>query len=157
MKTTTCAMVLIDKDGNILACHGTGKPADTGYDFPKGCVDEDETHFEAACREMKEETGLTLESLYKNNLIAVAQQLDGGIHKHNNHKDIHLFLCPLKEFPKIESLECTSFFTAPNGKEFPEMNGYKIISKEERNLFNKVLWDKFPIIDKINSMVDYGN
>lgn len=48
MKTVTCAMVLINKDGDILGCHGTEKPIENGYDLPKGCrddADKDDLHF----------------------------------------------------------------------------------------------------------------
>ena len=57
-KKITAAVVIIDKDGNILGCHGTGKPKDNGYDFPKGCVEEGETDEFAAARELKEEANI---------------------------------------------------------------------------------------------------
>lgn len=153
---TTCAMVLINQNGDILACHGTGKPKNYGYDFPKGCVDdENESHLEAACRELKEETGLTIEQLYCEGLRASDYIIDGGVYQHNDKKNIHLFLCPLKKFPNLETLECTTFFTTKEGKSLPEMDGYKIITKKERNLFNKVLWNKFELIDNLNSKVEY--
>ena len=50
-KKITSAVVIIDSEGNILGCHGTGKPAGRGYDFPKGCVEEDEADIAAAIRE----------------------------------------------------------------------------------------------------------
>lgn len=155
---TTCAMVLINQEGDILACHGTGKPKNYGYDFPKGCVDdENESHFEAACRELKEETGLTIEQLDSEGLRASDYIIDGGVYKHNVKKNIHLFLCPLTKFPNLETLECTTFFQTKQGKSLPEMDGYKIITKEERNLFNKVLWNKFEIIDDLNAKFEYKN
>ena len=36
------------------------------------------------------------------------------------------------------------------GKQFPEIDGYKVIKKEDRNLFNRVLQNKFEIIDEFN-------
>lgn len=156
--TTTCAMILINQNGDILACHGTGKPKDTGYDFPKGCVDdENESHFEAACRELKEETGLTIEQLELDGLTVSEYIIDGGVYQHNHEKNIHLFLCPVKNFPDLATLNCTTFFHTKEGKSLPEMDGYKVIGKKERKLFNKVLWNKFDIIDGLNSMADYGN
>ena len=149
----TSAMVLIDRKGNILGCHAYGRPSDTGYDFPKGLVDEGETDFEAACRELKEETGLTLGLLYRKNLLVTAQPIDCGVHKHNREKNIHLYVCPVKGFP-LADLKCTSYFEL-HGKQFPEVDSYSVISKEDRKMFNKVLWNKFDIIDKAVSDVEF--
>ena len=134
---------MIDKDGNILAGHATGRKMDTGWDFPKGCVDKNESHIHAAVREMREETGINLWD------IKDAQILDLGIFPHNKEKNIHIYLYQVDNFPNLDELECTSYFEL-NGKQIPEVNAFKIISKEERHLFNKVLQDKFEIIDKYN-------
>ena len=47
MKKVTAAIVIIDKYGNILGCHATGKPKGMGYDFPKGLVEEGESDKDA--------------------------------------------------------------------------------------------------------------
>lgn len=141
----TAAIVIIDRDGNILAGHGTGKPDYTGYDFPKGCVEPGEEHIAAAIRELKEETGLT---------ISESDLIDAGVHPHNREKDIHLFICKVNVLPDPSSLVCTSYFETPDGKRLPEMNSFKIISKSERGLFNKVLQNKFDIIDSYNERKD---
>lgn len=149
----TSAMVLVDSDGNILGCHAYGKPADSGYDFPKGLVDEGETDFEAACRELKEETGLTIGHLRENGLLVLPQPVDCGVYKHNREKMIHLFVCPLKRIP-TEGLKCDSYFEL-YGKKFPEVDGYRVVPKSERSVFNKVLWNKFGIIDEVVSDVKF--
>ena len=61
MKKVTAAIVIINPDGDILGCHGTNKPRNSGFDFPKGLVDPDETDIEAAIRELREETSLVLD------------------------------------------------------------------------------------------------
>ena len=33
---------------------------------------------------------------------------------------------------------------------YPEVDSFAIIDKEHRKVFNKVLWDKFEIIDSLN-------
>lgn len=142
-KIVTAAIVMIDKDGNILAGHATGRKMDTGWDFPKGCVDKNEPHIHAAVREMREETGINLWD------IKDAQILDLGIFPHNKEKDIHIYLYQVDNFPNLDELKCTSYFEL-DGKQIPEVNAFKIISKEERHLFNKVLHNKFEIIDKYN-------
>ena len=142
-KLVTAAIIMIDKEGNILACHATGRKMDTGWDFPKGCADKNESHIHAAVREMMEETGINLWD------IEDAQLLDLGIFPHNKEKDIHIYIYQVDKFPNLSELKCTSFFEH-NGEQIPEVNAYKIISKKERHLFNKVLQNKFEIIDKYN-------
>ena len=132
--TTTCAMILINQNGDILACHGTGKPKDTGYDFPKGCVDdENESHFEAACRELKEETGLTIEQLELDGLTVSEYIIDGGVYQHNHEKNIHLFLCPVKNFPDLATLNCTTFFIQRKENHYQKWMDIKSSGKKKEN------------------------
>ncbi len=138
MKKITAAVVMIDSNGSILACHGTGKPKDYGFDFPKGEVDEGETDIDAAIRELREETGYVLSKDYL---------VDIGVYPHNKKKDIHLFLCKMEELPNPADLKCDSFFEL-NGRQIPEVDFYEIISRENRNKFNMVLQNKFEIIDE---------
>lgn len=143
MKQTTCAIVLIDERGSILGCHSYGQKENKGYDFPKGCKEDGETDLEAACRELYEETNITLTKEDKKDLI------DLGLHKHNREKNIHIFLLKVEEFPALDLLKCNSYFER-HGKEYPEVDGFKIITKDERNMFNDVLQNKFDMIDKSN-------
>lgn len=143
MKQTTCAIVLIDKDGSILGCHSYGQKENKGYDFPKGCKEENETDLEAACRELYEETNIKLTKEDIKDLI------DLGLHKHNKEKNIHIFMLRVEEFPSLDLLKCNSYFER-HGKEYPEVDGYKIITKDERGIFNDVLQNKFELIDKNN-------
>lgn len=150
-KKVTSAIVMIDNEGNILACHGTGKPKDSGYDFPKGEVEEGETHKAAAVRELREETDIYLNDPgRKSTWSEVDKLIDCGIYPHNKEKDIHIFLYKTNYFPDLKSLKCTTFFETNSGKKYPEVDGYKIISKSERGMFNKVLQNKFDIIDSFN-------
>lgn len=142
-KKITAAIVMIDADGNILGCHGYGKNPDTGYDFPKGCVEEGEADLAAACRELEEETHILFLDYDR------ARIIDAGIHPHNKEKNIHLFIYKTTWFPPVDQLKCISYFEY-KGKQYPEIDGYKIISKEERYMFNKVLQNKFDIIDSFN-------
>ena len=141
MKTTTNAVVIINKAGDILGCHGYKRPELGGYDFPKGEVEEGEIHKAAAIRELREETDIYLNDSYR--------LIDAGIHTHNNEKDIHIFIYRTTYFPPLEQLKCSTYFER-YGKQFPEVDGYKIISKSERYMFNKVLQNKFDIIDSFN-------
>lgn len=147
MKKVTAALVLIDGNGSILACHATGRPDNCGYDFPKGLVEDGESDIDAAKREFSEETGVKIETLFSNGEPHI---IDCGMHKHNKEKDIHIFLCRINQFPDLSVFKCKSFFDC-NGKQLPEVNGYAVITKNERNKFNKVLWNKFEIIDNFNN------
>jgi 8-oxo-dGTP pyrophosphatase MutT (NUDIX family) len=140
MKKITAAIVIINPRGDILGCHGTGKPHNMGFDFPKGLVEPDETDMEAALRELREETSLVLDD---------DQLIDCGVYPHNKEKNIHIFVHKTDILPEPESLVCQSFFTL-NDKEYPECDFFEIIPREDRNKFNKVLWNKFEIIDKFN-------
>lgn len=140
MKKITAGVVIINSKGDILGCHGTGKPRESGFDFPKGLVEENETDIQGALRELREETGLVLSE---------SDLLDCGVHKHNKEKDIHIFLHRTDKMPLIWSLECNSFFSIGE-KQYPEVDFFEIITKGNRDKFNKVLWNKFEIIDEIN-------
>lgn len=143
MKTTS-AIVFINSNGDILGCHAFGKPIDKGWDFPKGLVDEGETDLEAMHRELFEETG------YK--IINKANIIDAGVLPHNKEKNIHIFVYPTNDMPNIKSLHCSSYFER-YGKKFPEVDSFAIIPKIERYKFNKVLQDKFELIDSIKKLV----
>ena len=139
MKKVTAAIVIIDKYGNILGCHTTGKPKGMGYDFPKGLVAEGESDKDAAIRELWEETDIRLKHPEK--------LIDCGVHPHNKEKNIHIFLYQTEYFPS--PLKCNSFFEL-NGKKILEVDSYMVISKNQRGMFNKVLQNKFEIIDSFN-------
>lgn len=147
-KHITSACVLVNQQGDILACHATGRPKDRGWDFPKGMVKDDESDIFAAMRELQEETDIWLydpHGLWNKSF----NMIDCGIHPHNKEKNIHIFIYPTFWFPELDQLKCNSFFEYKE-KHIPEVDDYMIIKKEDRKLFNKVLQDKFNIIDKFN-------
>ena len=139
----TCAMVIINSNGDILGVHATGKAPNYGYDFPKGLAEDNEDDKSAALRELMEETGIVISNQDDPNII------DCGIYPHNKNKLIHIFLYRTDEFPDVDMLKCDSYFEA-DGKMLPEVDGFEIIPKEDRDKFNKVLQNKFQIIDRMN-------
>lgn len=144
-RPVTCAMVIVDRNGSILACHATGRPSEFGYDFPKGVREPGETDFDAAKRELDEETGILFKDLLSDHMCW-DKAVDLGVHRHNRYKDIHLFVCPVRDFPDISGLKCRSCFER-DGYEIPEMDGYRVIGRDERGMFNRVLQDRFADID----------
>lgn len=142
-KLVTCAVVIINADGDILGVHPNGNKKGQDYDFPKGCAEENELDITAAVRELQEETDLYIlkDEFYK--------LIDLGIHPHNKKKNIHLFMYKVNTFPVLEQLKCTSL-CEKWGTMVPEVNEYAIIKKNERNKFMNTLQDKFEIIDSFN-------
>ena len=142
-KRITCGIIIADKNNNILAGHPTGKKYDKEcYDILKGCCDKGENDLECAIRELYEESGYIIKD--KENII------DLGTVNYKRDKDIHLFLYRTDSMPNLKSLKCISYFETDDGKSLPEMNGYKIIGKEERHLFYKGLQKILKNIKEIN-------
>lgn len=52
---------IYNKEGELLICRRAKNPAKDTLDLPGGFVDENETAEEAICREVKEETNLTID------------------------------------------------------------------------------------------------
>ncbi|MCR5186446.1 MAG: NUDIX domain-containing protein [Clostridia bacterium] len=57
-KEVACGCIIFDKNNNILLIH---QKNDDFWGFPKGHVDDGETEFQTALREVKEEVGLDVE------------------------------------------------------------------------------------------------
>lgn len=121
----SCALIISDGT-SIIAGRGTGKPdAKHSYDIAgKGCADQGEEHIDAAVRELREETGISLPS------SAIRDIYDLGTHKYIAKKDLHVFLLKVDPLPSIDSLFCESTFES-YGRELPELAGFKIISLSE--------------------------
>lgn len=136
----TCGIILVDNNGSILAGHPTGRGYDKEcYDLLKGCSDVGENDLDTAIRELREESGLDV-SEARNEII------DLGIHEYIRGKDIHLFKLQANLNIDLSKLWCTTYFTGKHGITKPEINGYKIIKKNERFYFTHAL-EK--LIDKL--------
>ena len=75
----SAGVIVIDKTGNeptVLCVR-----AYANWDFPKGQLDEGETHIEAAVRELEEETTLTLSDIRLNGLSAPSITYGSGDRK----------------------------------------------------------------------------
>lgn len=125
----SAAVLLIDKNNGVLACHPTMQPKGKMYDIPKGHVELGEEDIDAAAREFEEETGL--EHFDKTKLV------DKGIHPYIKHKDIHLFVCHIDGYieDSFPLMKCKSYFTNKSGRYIPEMNGYAVLYEGQFHLF----------------------
>lgn len=115
---------LILTDGNyILGCKvGYGNR----FDIPKGIIDENETPIQACVREVKEETGLDINTNDLKN-HGKFDYLKGKF-----AKDLYLFELDVDELPNIDKMRCDSFYTDKRtGKRLPEVVGYRYILIDE--------------------------
>lgn len=129
----SAAILMIDKDNGVLACHPTMQPKRTMYDLPKGHVEVGEEDIDAAIREFGEETGLN----EYGQLNIKDKLIDKGILPYVKKKDLHLFVYKFDGY--IEDLfpimKCKSYFTNKNGKHLPEMNGYAVFYEGQFHFF----------------------
>ena len=130
-KEISCALIVQNEAGEILACHSTGKGwGKTTYDLPKGHLNTtDAEAVDAAIRECCEETGFDA-SKFKDKIE------DLGEFKYTSYKNIHLFRL-VTEIPDLKTLHCDSTFTDGYGRERPEVNGFAKVKLSELDWFFK--------------------
>ena len=145
-KRMTCGIIIANKDNDILAGHPTGRGYHAQcYDLLKGCANKDEDDFACAARELKEESGI---NIFKKCHLKKIKDL--GIFQYNKEKYIHLYLVRFTKFPNTKKLHCDSYFYNDRGEKIPEMNGYRVIKKNERHLFYKGIQFVLKKIDELN-------
>jgi predicted NUDIX family NTP pyrophosphohydrolase len=148
IKKISSKVIIFDPITNsILGAHPTGrkwKNEDGSMkkgtlQLPGGEIDENEDKTEAAIREIKEETGL---SLKKNELTYL------GKYEYLDYKDLEIFLYNLKnEKLDLKSLKCESYFQSQYGKMLPEINGFAMLNLEgELDMF---IYSQQKVIQKV--------
>jgi 8-oxo-dGTP pyrophosphatase MutT (NUDIX family) len=119
MTKTISAGVVVTNGKKLLLCHVTGHKH---WDLPKGKVDANELHHDAAVRELYEETSLRVDS-------AVLEPL--GVFKYKKDKDLVLFLYRVDVLPDAAGLDCLSTFDSGKGIFKKEMDGFANVSWEK--------------------------
>lgn len=119
--TVSCGTLIVNTAGEMLLCHVTGHKH---YDLPKGGLDAGETTLEAACRELKEETGLEIDCRLFEDL--------GEFH-YTGAKRLHLYKVQAPpDLTTLDHLECTShFLNHATGRMCPEMDGYRWVARKD--------------------------
>jgi len=89
------AGILFIYNKKLLLCHPTNASWHGTFGIPKGLVEQDETLFEAAVREVKEEIGLDYYTLDKKSIIRIPKYVDYK-NKHNKiYKRVYYFIVNL--------------------------------------------------------------
>jgi 8-oxo-dGTP pyrophosphatase MutT (NUDIX family) len=108
--------------GGLLGCHPTGEPAGI-FDLSKGQVNEGENYGEAAARELREETGISLSPAGLTYL--------GRFPLRNGEIELFYVAMPVE----VSSLHCDSLINNPHTPErigLPEMDGYVLLHRNDR-------------------------
>jgi 8-oxo-dGTP pyrophosphatase MutT (NUDIX family) len=125
------AGVAVTKNGSVLGCHPTGEPSGI-YDLPKGHIDPGERPIEAAVRELREETGIEVDS---GDLVYL------GFYPYAAGSKFYLYWYDYPE-GNIANFTCPSKIhnceshPERNGK--PEMDGYAWLPSEGNRFYMQV-------------------
>jgi putative (di)nucleoside polyphosphate hydrolase len=115
----TSSGVIVTDGERILLGHATRSPR---WDIPKGVAEPGEDLAEAAARELREETGLTVPS---EALVAL------GVHPYLRGKDLALFAWTPHSMPDTRDLICTSRFALADGTLLPEFDRFGLFAWDE--------------------------
>ncbi|WP_206952675.1 NUDIX hydrolase [Trinickia acidisoli] len=114
-RTISCGVILLDAGGRVLLAHATET---THWDIPKGQPDPGEMPIDAALRELREETGITL---------APPRLKELGRFAYRRDKDLHLFAARVEDGEvDLARCVCTSLFPSRrDGTPIPEMDAFR--------------------------------
>ena len=132
MKENCACGFIVEEPRGFLLCHPTN--LGNRWDFPKGWAEKGEDHFQAAVRELKEETGLIV-SLTDNTIYVVEEKrfkiesiVDLGQHPYQSHRDLHLFHMIVDHIDN-KRLFCESMVKNPKGPDYPEMDAFVVFPR----------------------------
>ena len=121
----TCGIFLFNNRNEFLIVHPTNHPEDF-WSIPKGIKNKNEDDFDAACRELHEETNIKLED------IDVIDKKHLGMFKYNyKNKKLSAFYVETKYDFKDYEIKCESMVRHLKGKDFPEVDDFKWVNIEE--------------------------
>jgi len=115
---TSCGVLVRDAAGLVLLGQATGSAR---WDIPKGVAEAGETFVDAACRELREETGLVADP-------AALRAL--GVHRYLPAKDLALFGWEPGTVD-VTGLRCASTFRGRDGREVPELARFALVGWDE--------------------------
>ncbi len=122
----TCGIFLIDNRNRVLLGHPTGSP-DSVWSIPKGLSDDGETTWDAAKRELLEETMIDLDhySYIKKHIGRYKYQTI--LHKKPVIKELNAFVVYMPHNSiDLSRIRCDSFFGKDNTPEVDKFNWFSI-------------------------------
>lgn len=136
MKTTSCGILILNKDNKILLGHVTGQKH---WDLPKGLNENNENYMDTAIRETLEETSLKIDKTKCKKL---------GEFNYNKSKNLVLFVYKIEEI-KMNELKCSSnFVNHYTKKDELEIDGFQLFSFEEAK--TKVCSSMKKVLESLN-------
>ena len=124
MKVVSCGFIIRYKN-ELFVVHPTGM---NYWSIAKGVADENEEYFDAAKRELQEETSLIYDDL------DVKFVKHHGIVPYLKHKDLYLIEVILNKMFDVDNLECTSYY----------MNKKKRVMEKEVDKFKWIDFNEYP-------------
>lgn len=117
-RQTSCGVIVTDAQ-RILLGHATRSPR---WDIPKGVSEPSEKFADAAARELREETGLS---------VPADELVELGVHPYLRGKDLALFAWMPRRLPDPQRLTCSSHFALPNGTLLPEFDRFGLFAWDD--------------------------
>jgi 8-oxo-dGTP pyrophosphatase MutT (NUDIX family) len=119
----TCGIFLIDGKNRLLIVHPTNLK-DFVWEIPKGLKEPNETAWEAAKRELKEETGIDINSLN------CYHDYMGMIPYKHKKKMLLAFYVKCKNVLSTKAMHCDSTFIDKKGNCLPEIDRFELVNKD---------------------------
>ncbi len=121
----TCGIFLINNENKILIGHPTNHTKDL-WSIPKGQPKKGESNIITAFREFEEETSIDLW-----NIRLTIEKIGSFVYPHKK-KTLIAYQVNIQKTIPIEKIHCTSMVHPKvYGKEVPEMDMFKWVSKDE--------------------------
>lgn len=127
MKVTCGIFLYSRRTKKILVCHAT-RARWNSWSIPKGLREDEEDEFDAAVRELYEETGIDLRAVK----VASVHKLRGTTYR-KQHKQLVSFLVVTPADFARYAYQC---YTLVNGS-YPEIDKWKWISLEEAKILHE--------------------
>ncbi len=141
MKKLSCGTLIVRETNGfkeLFMAHVTNQKF---WDIPKGGLNQNETHIEAAIRELREESGF---------ICLHEHLLDLGHYIYTERKDLYLFKYIGDDSYRIEDAICTStFFSQLYQTRLPEVDDFKYVPFDEvLNHCSEGFKNVFPLLIK---------
>ena len=140
----SAGVVIILKGNKFLLCHPTNQKWFESYSFPKGGLNECESEIDAAIRELKEETSISLNKSMLEN-IKDPIIIDYKNKKGFNYKKVYLYITRIDSLSQI-GLNSETLDKSQLQLEEIDWAGFLTKEEAEPRIFNRFS----PVLDLLN-------